>query len=291
MSVILKVYSILFVTSILVSCNLLTDSDRIALAKVGDRTLFLDDLRLVLPSGLSYDDSLMMAEDYIKKWVMNELLVKKAEENLSLSQKDMAKELMEYRNSMLTYRYKMELMFQKLDTLVDDRELSEYYQQFRDNFILGRDIVKAIFIKIPSEVSRPEQVKVFCEQVSDDNLRELQEFCLKFAITYDIFVDNWVELERIAQNLPEQLRDSERILKRNNILEFRDSDFYYVLCIIDSRLIGDFAPLEYVEGNIRDLIVNRRRISFLKKIEEDVYLEGIRGNKFKLYTYEPEIKE
>jgi hypothetical protein len=287
----LQVYIMILTLLVAGSCNLGFDRDKIPLAKVGDKTLYLDDLRSVLPSGLSYDDSLMMAEDYIKKWVMNELLVKKAEENLSPAQKDMARELMEYRNSMLTYRYKMELMFQKLDTLVDDREMKAYYEQNKDNFVLGRDIVKAIFIKIPAEVSRPEQVKVFCEQVSDDSLRELQEFCLKFAITYDIFIDNWVEFELIAQNLPEQLSDPEKALRRNNILEFRDSEFYYVLCVIDYRLAGNIAPVEYVEGNIRNLVINRRRIDFLKKIEDDVYLEGIRNNKFKLYSYEPEAND
>ncbi|MFZ5431746.1 MAG: hypothetical protein ACOZDD_16080 [Bacteroidota bacterium] len=287
----LKVCIMVITLLVAASCNIGFDRDKIPLAKVGDKTLYLDDLRSVLPSGLSYDDSIMMAEDYIKKWVMNELLVKKAEENLSPSQKDMAKELMEYRNSMLTYRYKMELMFQKLDTLVDEREMKSYYDQNKDNFILGRDIVKAIFIKIPAEVSRPEQVKVFCEQVSDDSIRELQEFCLKFAITYDIFIDNWVEFERIAQNLPEQLSDPEKALRRNNILEFRDSEFYYVLCVNDYRLAGNIAPIEYVEGNIRNLVINRRRIDFLKKIEDDVYLEGIRNNKFKLYSYEPEAND
>lgn len=287
----LQVYILILTLLVAVSCNFGLDREKIPLAKVGDKTLYLNDLRSVLPSGLSYDDSIMMAEDYIKKWVMNELLVKKAEENLSPSQKDMAKELMEYRNSMLTYRYKMELMFQKLDTLVDDREMKSYYEQNKDNFVLGRDIVKAIFIKIPAEVSRPEQVKVFCEQVSDDSIRELQEFCLKFAITYDIFIDNWVEFELIAQNLPEQLSDPEKALRRNNILEFRDSGFYYVLCVIDYRLAGNIAPIEYVEGNIRDLVINRRRIDFLKKIEDDVYLEGIRNNKFKLYSYEPEAND
>lgn len=282
------VFVALFV--VLISCQLLVDSDRVPLAKVGDRTLYLEDLRSVLPGGLTYDDSLMMAEDYIKKWIMNELLVKKAEENLSLSQKDMAKELMEYRNSMLTYRYKMELMLQRLDTVVNEREISAHYEQYTDNFILGRDILKAIFIKIPAEVSKPEQVKVFCEQVTDDSLVELQEFCLKYAITYDIFVDNWIELEYIAQNLPEPIIDPERNLRKNAILEFRDNAFYYLLCVIDYRHSGDIAPVEYVENNIRNLIINRRKIDFLKKVEDDVYLEGIRNNKFKLFSYEPEAE-
>jgi hypothetical protein len=281
-------YVLLAMIVALFSCNLRNNSERTPLAKVGENILFLDDLQSILPTGLSPDDSLMMAEDYIKKWIMNELLVKKAEENLSPLQKDLTKELNEYRSSMLTYRYKMELMLQRLDTIVEETEISAYYGQNKENFILNRDIVKAIFIKIPAEVTKPEQVKVFCEQVSDDNLRELEEFCLKYAITFDIFVDNWVELELIAQNLPEPMEDKNRFLRRNAIIEVRDNDFYYLLCVIDYRLANNMAPVEYVKENIKNLIINRRRIDFLKKIEDDVYLEGIRNNKFKFYSYELE---
>jgi len=281
-------YVLLAGIAALFSCNLRNNSERTPLAKVGENILFLDDLQSILPTGLSPDDSLMMAEDYIKKWIMNELLVKKAEENLSPLQKDLTKELNEYRSSMLTYRYKMELMLQRLDTIVDESEISAYYGQNKENFILNRDIVKAIFIKIPAEVTKPEQVKVFCEHVSDDNLRELEEFCLKYAINFDIFVDNWVELELIAQNLPEPLEDKNRFLRRNAIIEIRDNDFYYLLCVIDYRLSNNMAPVEYVAENIKNLIINRRRIDFLKKIEDDVYMEGFRNSKFKLYSYELE---
>jgi hypothetical protein len=286
----LQRYALVISTTVLLSCGWGVNADRIPLAKVGESTLYLDDLRSVLPPGLSYDDSLMMAEDYIKKWVMNELLVKKAGDNLSPAQKDLTKELNEYRNSLITYRYKMELMLQKLDTLVSDREIKAYHEQNRDNFILNKNIVKAIYIKIPSEVSRPEQVKVFCEQVSDDNLVELREFCLKFAITYDIFVDNWIDFELIAGNLPEPVENQEEFLRRNTTVEFRDKDFYYLLCIIDYRLANSVAPVEYVSESIKSLIINKRRIEFLKKVEDDVYLEGVRFNKFKLYSYEPDAE-
>lgn len=270
------------------ACNMRDDIDRIPLARVGDKVLFLSELRSVLPHGLSPEDSIMLTEDYIKKWIISELIVRKAEENLSPALKDLTKELNDYRNSMLTYRYKMELMLQRLDTAVNDREIADYYNSHKDNFILSNDIVKAIYIQIPIEVSQPEQVKVFCEQVTDDNLRELQEFCVKYAVTYDIFVDNWVELESVAQYLPEQIEDNQQLLRRNAMIELRDEKAYHLLCIIEYRLANSIAPVEYVSENIKNLIINKRKLDFLKKIEEDVYTEGIRNSKFKLYDYEPE---
>lgn len=270
------------------ACNTGDDIDRIPLARVGDQVLYLSELRSVLPQGLSPEDSIMLTEDYIKKWIISELMVRKAEENLTPALKDLTKELNDYRNSMLTYRYKMELMLQRLDTTVNDREINDYYNLYKDNFILSKDIVKAIYIQIPKEVSQPEQVKVFCEQVTDDNLRELREFCVKYAVTYDIFVDNWVELESVAQYLPEQIEDNQQLLRRNAMIELRDEKAYHLLCIIEYRLANSVAPIEYVSENIKNLIINKRKLDFLKKIEEDVYTEGIRNSKFKLYDYEPE---
>lgn len=264
------------------------DMDRIPLARVGDKVLYLPEVHSVLPQGLSPEDSIMLTEDYIKKWIIGELMVRKAEENLSPALKDLTRELTDYRNSMLTYRYKMELMLQKLDTTVSDPEINDYYHAHKDNFILSKDIVKAIYIQIPKEVNQPEQVKVFCEQVTEDNLRELREYCVKFAVTYDIFVDNWVDLESVAQYLPQQIEDNRQLLRRNAMIELRDDKGYHLLCIIEFRLANTVAPIEYVSENIKNLIINKRKLDFLKKIEEDVYTEGIRNSKFKLYDYEPE---
>lgn len=273
------------------ACMTGDDIDKVPLARVGDKVLYLSELRSVLPQGLSPEDSIMMTEDYIKKWIISELMVNKAEENLSPALKDLNRELNDYRNSMLTYRYKMELMLQKLDTTVSEQEIAEYYNLHKDNFILSKDIVKAIYIQIPKEVSRPEQVKVFCEQVTDDNLRELQEFCVKYAVTYDIFVDNWVELEAVAQFLPQELEADRQLLRRNAMIEVRDEKAYHLLCIIEFRLANSHAPMEYVSESIKNLINNKRKLDFLKKIEEDVYTEGIRNSKFKLYDYEPDKNE
>lgn len=281
-------YLFTFLFLLMSACTLREDTGKAPLARVGEKVLYDSDLQSVIPSGLSHDDSLMMAQDYIKKWIMNELLVGKAEENLSPGQKDLTKELMDYRNSMLTYRYKMELMLQKLDTTVSQQEISNYYNLYQENFVLDRTIVKAIFIQIPAEVSNPQQVKVFCEQVTDDNLKELQEYCTKFAITYDVFVDNWVDLDLIAAKMPEPVDNEKILLRRNNQIEMRDDGFYYLLCIIDFRLKSQTAPIEYVSESIRNLIINKRKIDFLKKLEEDVYNEGVRNNKFKVYEYETE---
>ncbi len=118
-------------------------------AQSGQKKLLASDVAEVIPDDISKEDSVAMAEDYMNKWIKRQLLVQKAEANLSVDQKNLTRELEEYRNSLIVYRYKNELMKQRMDTTVTEDQITEYYQANTENFKLNRNIVKAIFIKIP----------------------------------------------------------------------------------------------------------------------------------------------
>lgn len=256
------------------------------LAKVGPKQLFISELREVIPSDYSGADSAAMAEDYINKWIKQELLVQKAEENLNQDQKDVVRELREYRNSLIIYRYKNELMKQRMDTVVTEKEINDYYIQNQHEFILTRNIVKAIFIKIPLEYADPDQLKSYCNDTSVEGLNELRQYCVQYAKQFDIFMDNWVDFSLVRKNIPIQINKQEEWLERNRMTELNDSNYYYLVSIHDFKTRGEIAPMEYVKKNISNLIINKRKVEFLKEIENNVYSEGIRKNKFKIYKQE-----
>src|SRR5665647_997776 len=87
-------------------------------AKVFDKVYLLKDLKSQLPVGMTKPDSLARVNDILTRWVKKELLLKMAEENLDESQRDLSRELEEYRNSMLIHRYQQQLLNQKLDTVL-----------------------------------------------------------------------------------------------------------------------------------------------------------------------------
>ena len=256
------------------------------MAEVGDKKLYLTDIADIIPNGLDKNDSTLMAGDYIKRWIQQELLIQKAEENLSYEQKNVTLELQEYRNSLIIYKYKNELMKQRMDTVVHDEQIQEYYQANVENFNLDKNIIKAILVKIPTELANPEQIKNYCSNTSEEGLSELREYCLQYAKGFDIFMDNWVDFEMVIKNIPLEIEDPERFLTRNNQIELNDSNYYYLACIHEYKLKNEPAPMDFVAENIKNLILNRRKIDFLKQIEENVYTEGIRKNKFKIRNLE-----
>ena len=271
-----------FLAFFLTACNLFVDNSE-PIAKVGDRILTMKELSGYIPDYLDATDSALWADDYVKKWVQRELLLLKAEENLKPDLKDVSKELEEYRNSLLVYRYKNELVKEKMDTTVTDSNIQKYFNEHRESFILNRNIVKAIYIKIPVQVSNPDNIKDLCMSENKEKQAKLNEYCMSYAKAYDRFNDQWVAADMVLRNTPAVIKDQDQFLERNRFVESTDMNYYYIVCIRDYRLSGQVSPIEYVQNDIRNLILSKQKIEFLKQIEKDIYKEGVDNNKVKLF--------
>ena len=271
-------FSALFLTA----CNLFLAKDE-PVAKVGERILTMKELSGYIPNYLDATDSALWADDYVKKWVQRELLLLKAEDNLKPEQKDVNKELEEYRNSLLVYRYKNELVKGEMDTTVTESNIQKYFNEHRESFILNRNIVKAIYIKIPVQVSNPDNIKDLCMSDNKEKQAKLDEYCMSYAKAYDRFNDDWVAADMVLKNTPAEIKDQNQFLERNRFVESSDMNYYYIVCIRDYRLSGQVSPIEYVQNDIKNLILSKQKIEFLKQIEKDIYKEGVENNKVKLF--------
>lgn len=255
-----------------------------AVARVGENYLYPSDISGMLPPGTGREDSIMLAGDYINKWVKQQLMIEKANENLTPDQKDVTRELEEYRNSLIIYRYKNELVRQRMDTVVTPEQIREFYEQNRQTFLLDRCIVKAVFIKIPNDLANPSMLKEMVKDDSEEGKIELRDYCMQYAKNFEIALDNWIDFAVLNRNLPDPIDDPATFLSSYKTREMNDTNYYYLVHIHDYMLANDLAPLEFVENNIKNLILNRRKIEFLKEIENNIYTEGERQKKFRIYA-------
>ena len=272
------------ILAVLVSCS--TETEDRAVAKVGDKVLYVSNINDILPNNINEQDSATFTDDYINKWIKQELLILKADENLTAEQKDVTQELEAYRNSLIIYKYKNELIKQRMDTVVTSEHIEDYYNSHSVNFNLNKNIVKSVFIKIPNELANPELVKELVNDTSEDGINELREYGSQYAKKISISMENWIDFKMLEKNLPVSIDNAERFLRQKSLREMNDSNYYYLVRVHDYKLINDLAPLEYVENDIKNLILNQRKIKFLQDIEENIYTEGVRQNKFRIYDRE-----
>lgn len=136
---------------LLCACNaigsLLHDGE--VVASVGENKLYSTELAGYIPSGVSPEDSTRLADSYIEAWTRDMRFIELAEKELSKEEKDVTRELEEYKRTLLRYRYEQKYINQRLDTAITAGQVEEYYKAHKEMFRLAAPVVKARFAVIP----------------------------------------------------------------------------------------------------------------------------------------------
>lgn len=255
-------------------------SDEEYVAKVDDKTYSLRDLQSQLPAGMTKQDSLSRVNDILTRWIKKELMLKMAEDNLDESQRDLTKELEEYRNSMLVHRYQQQLLSQKMDTVLTEADIRRYYDLYPDKFKLDYNIVKAVYVEVPKAVAKPEQIRRWMQENSTRSMSELETYSFQFASKFDHFNNDWVDFNTILARIPVPKAEPEQLLRVSKIHEFSDLNNSYFVMINDYIAAGEKAPFDFVKDRIESLILNTRKMEFLQDLEKNIYEKGKRENRF-----------
>ena len=120
-------------------------------ARVGEHRLMRSELAVYIPAGVSSEDSVGLSQQYIKAWAEELLFLDMAESRLSKEEQDVSKELEEYRRTLLKYRYEERYINERLDTLISDEEVRNYYQAHTDKFLVDRPLLKTRYMVIPAD--------------------------------------------------------------------------------------------------------------------------------------------
>ncbi len=254
-------------------------------AKVYDKTYLLKELKSQLPTGMTKADSLARVNDILTRWVKKELLLKMAEENLEADQRDLSRELEEYRNSLLIHRYQQQLLNQKLDTALTETDIRNYYNNHPEKFTLASSIVKAVYLEIPKNLAKTDQIKRWMTENSTHSMSELESYSFQFATKYDHFNNDWVDFNSILGRIPGVNEQSEQLLRRSKFHQFSDLNNFYFVLINDYILEGEKAPFDFVKDRIESLILNGRKMEFLQDLEKNIYEKGKRENRFTIREF------
>jgi hypothetical protein len=258
------------------------EENRVPVATVFDKVLYLDELEGVVPAGLSEDDSLTKISKYIENWIKKELIIKKAELSLTSEQKELERELQEYRESLLIHMYQEKVIATEMDTTVSEEEISQYYNENSQEFHLGFNVVKGIFIKIPKEHAINKQIEHLYDSENQSDKIKLDDLARDFAAKYDRFNDDWVQFNTLLEKIPYEISDSENFLKNNSTMRTSDETFTYYVKIYNYKLVSDIAPLPFVKDNVKSIILTKRRKALIEQIEMDIYQNALQEDLFKV---------
>nr|NQU89214.1 hypothetical protein [Bacteroidota bacterium] len=277
-------YSFVFLLILVSSCkNAGFNTSDTILARVYDSHLYTSDLEGMVPFGTSTSDSLAMIRNYVDNWIKNQLLLYQAEKNLPEEQKDFSRQLNDYRNSLIIYKYESELINQKLDTLVNEQEVETYYNNNQENFELKDNILQVVFVKIPDDSPRLSKIRTLSRSELEEDLDSLEYYCMRYAEDYEIIDEEWITFNDLLERVPLKVYNPEVYLTNNKFIELHEDSWYYFLNIIGYGLNGSVSPLSLEVKNIRSIILNMRKKMLIKQMQQEIYEQAMENNDFEYY--------
>jgi hypothetical protein len=258
------------ILAVLASCSGFRNEfrpDDPVVARAYSQELHLSQAVAVVPKNIPGKDSAAMVQNFISKWVQQQILLEKAKQNLSAEEQDFTRQLEEYRNSLLLYSYEKKLISMNLDTIVTVEEIEQYYYSNKSQFELRGNIVKFDYVKIPDNSRQAREFRRMLKSSSPSDSVRLVEYCGKYATDYWL-TREWVFLGELLAEVPLKPDNEEIFLRRTKYTETEDNAFLYLLRIVDYMTNDSLSPLAFERNNIRNVIINSRKLDFLETLRQ-----------------------
>lgn len=257
------------------------------LVEVAGEFLYQEDLQAVLPAHLSKDDSILFAEHYIKNWIQDVLLYNKAEGNIPDNAK-VAKLVENYRRALIMHTYQEALVNQQLANEIGEDEISAYYEKNKELFRTEHPFVKGLFIKVPLSSQGLSNVRSWYKKNNRETIEKLEKYSLRNAVSYDYFYDRWVPVSEVAAKMSlKAMNTDENYLDKNRNVEVKDTACCYFLHIEEFLGKGQQRPLDFAKEEIKEILINLKRVEFINKVKEELYQRASDKDKINYYYLKP----
>ncbi len=276
----IRFFALVLVILLLTACN---NKKENIIAQVYEESLTMEELHDLVPLSYTMQDSAIVAKECLNKWVEEQVLLHQAKLYLTAKERDFSKELENYKNALLIHAYENKYVTEHADDiLITDEEVYQYYQLHLDNYILQQPIIKINYVKFPKDFVQLEQAKkmFFKDRTAAEN-QKMMDYCIKSAVNY-YFQNKWLLFSDITKEIPIDNYNQNDFLSKKSTLEILDSNFVYLVKILDFKINEKYAPLSVVEESIRSVLLEQKKIKLLTENRNRLLQTAMQADKISI---------
>lgn len=254
------------------------------IAKAGNSILFQEDLVGIVGKDVSSTDSANLVNRYVNSWIKKQLLISEASQKINFDMASIDRKVLDYRYALMVHEYKKFYVDNKLDTAVSLADIETYYKENKSNFELKQNIFRGYFIKVTKDAPKIARLKKLINSDKSDDFNELKSYCFRFTETYFLEDSVWINFDEVIRNTPYVgITNKVDFLKSNQFVEQEDDNYYYYLRIKEYKISDQISPLEFVRNDIKQIILNKRKVAIANQLEEEVFEKAKNSNKYEIY--------
>lgn len=258
--------------------------EREVVARVGENYLYKEEIESLMKEAIAQEDSASFVTNYINNWATRQLLLSKAKINLPEDKlREFNRLVANYKTDLYTRAYKEALVQQGQDTVISASQLKQFYENEKENFKLKEKLVQLRFIELPKQFLNKGDVITRLKRFNKEDISYLDSIGIQFKKLN--FNDSlWIPASRVVREIPPLTYDNQsRYLKKSQFFELEDAIGVYLAKVNRTLDVNDVAPLSYIEPTIKQVLLNRRKLNYLRKLETELIDEAIKENEFEVY--------
>ena len=260
-------------------------SDDTVLAKTSSAVLTLRQVDKIMPATLKGDDRVQFLQNYVDKWIHNQLMLERAIANIDADGYESVENMVnDYRTALLVYKYQQLYIEQNLDTLVLDSQIADHYAKYGNNFLLDSCAVKAVIVQVPKSLPDGNQIRTLMRSNRPDDFVKLEEYCYKNARKFDVGLD-WRYLTDAVRQLPRgAIANPLNVAKNGRLVEAQDSLYNYYFLVKEFLDVNEQAPLVFAREKIREILLNHQKNDLIRNLEIKIYVDAVNKQRFTNYV-------
>ena len=273
----LRKYTILLL--FIISCNYNLKNNDGYVARVGDEFLSVEEIQEIIPKNLNKQDSLRIVNNVIEEWATSKLLIQNAIINLTEIEKSQIDNKSEkYRENLIISEYRNKISNNNPDTSASKDEIELFFSENSKNFKLFEEIIKGRYVKLNKNTFNINEIKRRFRRFDQSDKSFFDSISIQL-LNYYLNDSIWINKKLFFNKIPSLEYDQSLRISKNNLFYVQeDSLALYLIKINNYKKADDYAPLEYIYNRIKEVIVSKKRIDYLNKIDKELIGDAITKN-------------
>lgn len=246
------------------------------LAKVGSKSLYLEQAKAQIPKALFQSDSASVLRSYVEQWIRTQLVAQEADRRNLAQRPQNAWEVEHAKDEALAFIMRREQLKEIDEQTISEDEILRFYEENKEQFISDEKKVRTLLIKTSDLNSALEAKKLL---TNDTNWLEIvQEFALQKELTqqraqeYVVFSGALLDQPIMRQYLLEGMAQKEVSAIR------RVGDEFHFIQLLEAIEAGQAAPLSEVRDVIKSFLRAENRRKKLQAFERQLHLRAEANN-------------
>ena len=212
------------------------------------------------------------------------MLINNAKINLSEDKQEEFRALVEqYEVDLFSKAYLEALVKQNIDTSVTEDQARIVYNQNQETFKLNEELIKFRYINVDESNTEIDEIEERFRRFDEEDKYILDSISIQFR-SYSLNDSIWIRVSQAVEKIPAINPGNRReLLKKSNFIQLEDSLGLYLMKINDVLERNQTAPIEYVLPTIKQIVINQRKLEFIKQLEKDITKDAIQNGQFEIF--------